>query len=105
MYKIFVGHISPERKADWFCKNENPFSVWEGDALVTQICYVDTWTVGDRMLRDRVDVDWGSVAWKGTKQELIRFFRECNFNADALKTLDANTEYAVLFLECVGWDY
>ena len=78
MYKLIVGNISSERQVDWFRKDENPYAVWEGKSIVEEICIGSTWVTADEMLRDHVDVDWGSIAWRANKAELLRFFEVCN---------------------------
>ena len=102
MYKIIVGHISPARILDWFQKDENPYAVWKGEVLVSEVCNVASWRTADGFLRDRVDVDWGSVAWKANKQELTRLFHTCRWDASGLQSLDDEKDYAVVFIESAG---
>lgn len=104
MYKIFVGKISAQRKKNWFCRDENPYAVWEAEALAEQICTGGAWATADEMLRDHVDVDWGSIAWKAKKEEIIAFFKVCRLDTSDLQTLDEKEEYAVVFLETVWGD-
>ena len=104
MYKIIVGTVSLQRQKDWFSKDENPYAVWEGKALLEKICTIDAWITADRILRDHVDVDWGSIAWKANKQELTRLFKLCNWDASELKHIKENTNYAVVFIETVWGD-
>ena len=104
MYKLIVGKISAERQADWFCNNDNPYAVWEGDALIRITCTIGTSASANEYLRDRVNVDWGSVAWKASKQELTSFFQSQKINISALKALDPGTDYAVVFIETVWGD-
>ena len=104
MYKIIVGEIAEKRRENWFCADENPYGVWDGKALVETNCYIGTWTVADGLLRDRVDVDWGSNAWKGEKAELIRFFEAAGLNGLLLDALTPEKDYAVVFLETVWGD-
>lgn len=99
MYKLIVGKISPEREADWFRKDENPYAVWEGKSLVEHICIGSTWVTADEMLRDHVDVDWGSIAWHANKVELTRLFEVCRLDASSLKVLEAAKDYVVVFIE------
>lgn len=99
MYKLIVGKISSEREADWFLKDENPYAVWEGNSLVEQICIGSTWVTADEMLRDHVDVDWGSIAWHANKAELTRLFDVCRLDTSSLKALQSAKDYAVVFIE------
>ena len=58
----------------------------------------------DEMLRDHVDVDWGSIAWRANKAELLRFFEVCKLNVSSLKQLEPAKDYAVVFIEAVWGD-
>lgn len=104
MYKLIVGNISSERQIDWFQKDENPYAVWEGTAIAEETCIGSTWVTADEMLRDHVDVDWGSIAWRANKAELIRFFEVCELNISSLKQLEPAKDYAVVFIEAVWGD-
>ena len=104
MYKVLVGNISQKRREDWFVADRNPYAVWEGKALAEEVCTGGVWAKADEWLRDRVDIDWGSVAWKANKEELTRFFAACGLEKRKLKGLDPNTQYAVVFLETVWGD-
>lgn len=35
MYKIVVGNISAKWQADWFCGDDNPYGIYQGDYLKT----------------------------------------------------------------------
>lgn len=102
MYKIVVGNISSARILDWFQKDENPYAVWEGETLVLQVCNVASWRTADEFLRDHVDVDWGSVAWRANKQELARLFVACRWDTSKLQALENEKDYAVVFIESAG---
>lgn len=104
MYKFVVGNISSQRRENWFCNDGNPYAVWEGAALLERACYVGSWCIANDYLRDRVDVDWGSIAWKGTPQEISALFSACNLQTDGLEQLRENTDYAVVFIETVWGD-
>lgn len=99
MYKLVVGEISKARKAKWALKNTNPYSVWDGDALATEDCRISALSSADYCLRDRVEVDWGRIAWKGNRQEIRRLFEAERLDSKGLEALDSRKDYAVLFLE------
>lgn len=102
MYKIVVGNISSARLLDWFQKNENPYAVWEGNAIIEEICYVNTWTVAEKFLRDRVYIDWGSVAWRANREEISRFFKDASLDVTQVGKLKGQVDYAVVFIESSG---
>lgn len=99
MYKIVVGHISKARKKDWTMKEENPYSVWDGKALTAQECTISALSSADYCLRDRIDVDWGTVAWKGNRKEIFRLFEAERLDLQPLQQLKRLEDYAVIFIE------
>lgn len=99
MYKLIVGEISRERKEKWNTSNDNPYAVWEGKEFASEICRISALSSADYCLRSRVDVDWGSVAWKGNRQEISRLFEAERLDQSGLKGLKEGRDYAVLFLE------
>ena len=99
MYKIVVGNISRKRKENWKLEDHNPYSVWDGSPLAAQNCRISALSSADYLLRERVDVDWGSVAWKGTKEEITRLFRAEELDEQPLLPLQSGCDYAVIFIE------
>ncbi len=99
MYKIVVGQISKARKQNWGLRNENPYSVWDGKALTAQECRISALSSADFCLRNRIEVDWGSVAWKGNRREIQRLFRAEGLNCAPLEQLSLLGDYAVIFIE------
>lgn len=99
MYKMIVGEISRMRRDKWDIKSDNPYSVWDGKAFAAENCRISALSSADYCLRDRVDVDWGSVAWKGNAREISRLFEAERLNASGLQNLEQGKDYAVLFLE------
>lgn len=99
MYKLVVGQISKARKRNWTLVDENPYSVWDGKALAAETCRISALSSADFCLRDRIDVDWGSVAWKGNPGEIRRLFEAERLDCSALEQLDARQDYAVIFIE------
>ena len=101
MYKMIVGEIGSMRKNKWDLKNDNPYSVWDGKPFAAETCRISALSSADYCLRSRVDVDWGSVAWKGNAWEIRRLFEAERLNSAGLKDLKEGKDYAVLFLELV----
>lgn len=99
MYKMIVGEISRARREKWDLKSDNPYSVWDGKAFAAETCRISALSSADYCLHSRIDVDWGSVAWKGNAKEIRRLFEAERLNAAGLQNLDPGKDYAVLFLE------
>lgn len=98
MYKLIVGEISRERKENWNSCNDNPYAVWEGKEFAAENCRISALSSADYCLRNRVDVDWGSVAWKGNAREISRLFEAERLDSSGLENLEADKDYVVLFL-------
>lgn len=98
MYKLIVGEISRERKENWHSCNDNPYAVWDGAAFAEENCRISALSSADYCLRNRVEVDWGSVAWKGSAGEIRRLFEAERLDSSGLENLEADKDYAVLFL-------
>ena len=99
MYKMIVGEIGSMRKDKWDLKNDNPYSVWDGRPFAAETCRISALSSADFCLRNRVDVDWGSVAWKGNAGEIRRLFEAERLDSTGLNALKEGKDYAVLFLE------
>ena len=78
MYRIVVGELG-------------------GKALAASNCRISALSSADYCLRDRVDVDWGRIAWKGTSKEICRVFEAERLDASGLKQLEPGRDYRVLF--------
>ena len=98
MYKMIVGEIGSMRKEKWDLKNDNPYAVWDGKPFAAENCRISALSSADYCLRNQVDVDWGSVAWKGNAREIGRLFEAERLDASGLKDLKPEKDYAVLFL-------
>ena len=99
MYKMIVGEISRRRKDRWDIPCDNPYDIWDGKAYAAETCRISALSSADYCLRNRLDVDWGSVAWKGTATEIRRLFEAERLNDTGLHSLEEGKDYAVLFLE------
>lgn len=97
MYKIIVGEISRAGRQKWDIPNHNPCSLWNGKTLAASDCRISALSSADYCLRDRVDVDWGSIAWKGNDREIHRLFEAERLDKSGLESLEENKDYAVLF--------
>ena len=99
MYKMIVGEIGSTRKEKWDIQNNNPYAVWVGKPFASEVCRISALSSADFCLRNRVDVDWGSVAWKGNAKEIKRLFEAERLDDSGLENLKPGKDYAVLFLE------
>lgn len=72
MCSAYFGELSEERKANWKYEDENPYAV-----LVSPINLEHKGhrllDVGSKYFHDRIQIDWGSFAWKCTSDEILKF--------------------------------
>ena len=86
MYQIIVGEMGKTGK--------------KGRPLAAEKCRISALSSADYCLRDRVDVAWGRIAWRGNRKEISRLFEAERLNSSALEGLDSGKEYRVMFLGC-----
>ena len=98
MYKMIVGEIGRQRREKWDIQNDNPYSVWDGKPYAAEVCRISALSSADYCLRERVEVDWGSIAWKGRPDQIRRVFEAERLDASGLEALHPEKDYAVLFL-------
>lgn len=100
MYRIEIGKISKAREQNWHLNDENPYEVIEGKAMYSRSC--DIYGINDcqKCLRDEVQIDWGSWAFKANREELEALFKTLQWGFGLLnKRLVDGEDYAVVFIE------
>lgn len=90
----FFGELSEERKADWHYNDENPYAVLVSPISLERKGH-KLLDVGNKYFRDRIQIDWGSFAWKCTAEEILRFLN------DYKETLPWLVEYDEHMIESV----
>lgn len=98
MNSIFYGELNEHNIEKWDISDENPFNVLK-DYNLTNIVTNDAVSYGNKCLRDSVYVDWGSIAWRATKEELTKYLRKLKIHTSVLKEFDDKKEYGVVFIE------
>ena len=78
MYKLVIGEIS-------------------GKALAASQCRISALSSADYCLRDRVEMDWGQITWKGTPKEIRKVFEAERLDLSGLTQLEPDRDYTVLF--------
>lgn len=71
----FFGELSEERKADWCHNDENPYTVLVSPISLERKGH-KLLDVGNKYFRDRIQIDWGSFAWKCTPEEILKFLND-----------------------------
>lgn len=112
MCSAYFGRLSENRKLKWDNGEDNPYAVLE-----SMICLEgkghDVLCAGSNYFKERIQIDWGSFAWKCTSEEICRFL--CDYKSslswlveseeELLKKIEAyivenaNEEFGVVFIE------
>lgn len=100
-YSIYCGLISSSRKENWDNGDTDPYSVIEGNTYeITCMNWMKFLSVAKACLKDQIQIDWGSFAWKGYKKDIDNLIAA--MGSDILqspKYLSSQHEYAVVFIE------
>ena len=99
MYRIHVGRISEARKRNWYMKDDNPYAVTEGKLINEGSCTIDGIHACMKHLRDEVQIDWGSWAYKGNRQEIKALYRDLRWRCEVPDDIIPDEDYAFVFIE------
>ena len=100
MYDIYYGELSEKRKENWDNgDDDNPFEVLKWRKEIRGIDVISFFHNAKKHLRDEVKVDWGSFAWKGTREEILAFAQAWRGELEDESVLQAGIEYGVVFIE------
>ena len=101
MYSVYYGEISDARKENWDNGEENPYNVLNSNKKISPVgcSWMDFLPIARRLLRDEIQVDWGSFAWKANKSDILKLRKECNVTLEDAEFLKSGVEYGVVFVE------
>lgn len=96
MCSAYFGEISDERKSNWYIGSNDPYSILKsrielpgkGHELLGR---------GADFFHEKIQIDWGSFAWKCKKDEIIAFLNDCKSD---LPWLQKKTEDLIHSVEC-----
>lgn len=100
MCRCVYGELSNQRKENWYHDDENPFIILKWEKRIYSAEGIGFPSLATQYLRDRVQIDWGSFAWKASKEELLHFADRisCGELEDP-DCLEDGIEYGVVFIE------
>lgn len=99
MFSVYYGELSETRKENWDNGEENPFDVLVSNKEIKGYDWLDFLAIARRLLRDEIQVDWGSFAWKANKTDILKLKKEWDATIEDAKSLKAGVEYGVVFIE------
>ena len=108
----YFGKLSEERKKNWNNGDENPYAVLELPIELEGRGH-DLWGYDGIFFSEKIQIDWGSFAWKCTQEEILRFLKETESglswqketeekmirNVKEYMKMHGDTEYGVVFIE------
>ncbi len=99
VYRILYGEISQSRKEKWDNGEENPYDVLQWSKEISARDWMEFLASGKKYLREEIQIDWGSFAWKATKNELLNLCKVPGITVRGVNKLDSEIEYGVVFIE------
>jgi len=100
-YDTYYGEISEEGKKAWTGAEMSPFHVLaKNNTIRFRGHWMDFLAWARKELRDEVQVDWGSFAWRCLGSDIRRLGserKECEI--DGYEEIDPDREYGVVFIE------
>ena len=96
-YGIKVGVIKPDKLETWK-ENKDPFDILDDWKEIERIDWITFLNVSKELFTDEVQVDWGSVAYKATKDQLKKLIVEYKAEIKDLEDLP-DENLGVVFIE------
>lgn len=97
--EIFYGEISEKRKALWDNGDDNPFIILEWRKEFRILDFISFFYWAKRYLKNEIKIDWGSFAWQGSREDILRLVREVHGELEDESVLEDGIEYGVVFIE------
>ena len=98
MSSIFYGEIKEERLNSW-SENENPYDILKENNRINSLSGWDFLEVAKKLFTDEVQVDWGSFAYKFTKEQLRKLMQKTHCEIEKFEQLDTDQIYGIVFIE------
>lgn len=98
MCGIYYGKLKAERKNTWN-ENSNPYDILKERFSVRGLSGWDFLSKADKIFSDKHQVDWGSFAYRCTKEQLLLLQEQTNCEVENIELYEENAAYAVVFIE------
>ena len=96
-YRIKAGTIKPEKLITWN-DNDEPFDILDNCTDIERINWIEFLSAARKLFTDEVQVDWGSFAFKATKEQLKKLTEEYKARIEGLADLP-DENLGVVFIE------
>ena len=98
MSSIFYGEIKEERLKSWTA-NGNPYDILIENNRIYRLGGWDFLEVSKKLFTDEVQADWGSFAYKCTKEQLRMLMQKTNCEIEKIDQLNPDQIYGIVFIE------
>lgn len=98
MSEIYYGKLKTERKDAWD-ESINPYDTVEERFPIKKLGGWDFLAKVDKIFSDKHQVDWGSLAYRCTKEQLLLLQEQTNCEVKNIELYEENAAYAVVFIE------
>lgn len=98
MSSIFYGEIKEDRLNTWK-ENKNPYDILADNNRIERLGGWDFLFIVDELFTDCVQVDWGSFAYKCTKEQPIELTRKTKCAISGIELLKPEKIYGIVFIE------
>ena len=95
MSSVFYGEIKEDRLNTWK-ENKNPYDILADNNRIERLGGWDFLFIADELFTDCVQVDWGSFAYKCTKEQLIELTRKTKCAISGIELLKPEKIYGIL---------
>lgn len=100
-YRVYYGEISEGGRSAWDEKEISPFDVLKENLDIEHLPnWISFLGWARRNLRDEVQIDWGSFAWRCCGSDLQKLMEEdpgCRI--EGYDKIEPEKEYGVVFIE------
>jgi len=100
-YRIYYGEISDDRLIKWDNGDDNPFKVLKTSfSIARPRSWMDFIFWARKNLSDKIQIDWGSFAWKCTGNDIMRLASDIQDSIiEGFDEIDPDKVYGVVFIE------
>ncbi len=97
MTSLYYGEIKPERLITW-TENSDPYDILVERKEITPKAFFQPY-MATEICCDEVKVDWGSFAYKCSKEQLIKLSEVARMNIDGIDNLKDDVIYGLVWVE------
>ena len=100
-HRFYYGTITETGKKAWDDVEMSPFDILEKNRDINlRASWLDAFGWARKNLRDEIQVDWGSFAWKCTGKNLLQLKEDKpRSDIEDLEMIEPDKEYGVVFIE------